>query len=65
MPGVQDIALALRRDLRALGNDQAGAGALSIIVDIQRVGRIIAMGRTVARQRRHDDTVFQRDVADL
>ncbi len=58
-----DIALSLLRNLRGLGDDEARRGALAIIFDVKFVWRVGAVGRAVARERRHDGPVFQIDVA--
>jgi hypothetical protein len=57
------IALALPRDLRGFGDDQAGPGALAVIFHVEIVRRVGARRGAVARQRRHDDAVLQFDIA--
>jgi hypothetical protein len=57
------VAHALRRDGRGLGQDQARAGALGVVLDHQVVGHPARVGMH-ARQGRHDDAVGQRQVAD-
>ena len=57
------IPLALRRDLRGLGNDQTGTGALRVVARVQGVGHVARCG-AAARQRRHHDAVAQRDAAE-
>src|SRR5471032_3016390 len=58
------IADALRRDGGRLAEDQAGAGALRVVLGHQRVRHAGAADGAGARQRRHDDAVFQGQVAD-
>ena len=60
--GRADIADALRADLRALGDHQAGGGALHVVGGGQRV-RDIAFKRAAARHRRQHEPVVQRDGA--
>jgi hypothetical protein len=57
------IALALRAHGRGFGNEQASAGALGVVAGHHRIGHVA--GRAVAGQRRHDDAVFQLQVAGL
>ena len=63
-PGIfsaEQVALALRRDLRGFADDQAGLGALGVILGHQRQHRHIAgLLAAHARQRRHEDTVGER-----
>jgi hypothetical protein len=63
MPGHALVADALRHDRHALGDQQAGRGALGVVVGHQGVGDL---GRTgpQAGQRRHDDAVGQLQVAE-
>ncbi len=58
-----EIAHALGADRRALGDDQAGAGALAVIVRHQVVGNL---GRACAqpRQGRHEDAIGQDQIAE-
>ncbi|KAG1244739.1 hypothetical protein G6F68_015328 [Rhizopus microsporus] len=56
------IAHALRRDGRGFGQDHAGVGALGVVLDHQVAGHAAFVG-ALARQRRHDDAVAQREVA--
>jgi hypothetical protein len=58
-----DITLALRRDLRRLADDQAGARPLSII-SCHQWRRHIAGTRTAACQWRHDDAVGEPETAE-
>ena len=51
-------------DAGAFGDDEAGAGALAVIVD-HDLGRHMAVGRAAAGQRRHEDAVGGVDVAQL
>ena len=60
-----DIALALLRNLRGLGDEQAGAGALPVIIHHQIVGRVGSRRGAIARQRRHHDAVGEMDVAEI
>ncbi|MNZ89279.1 hypothetical protein D3C78_1081910 [compost metagenome] len=57
------IALALAADLGAFGNDQAGAGALGVVLGHQ-LGGDIAGGRARAGHRRHHDAVAGLDLAE-
>ena len=57
------ITLALGNDLGALADDQAGRGALAVVLDGQRPGH--QADGAVARQRRHHDAVGQGNGADL
>ena len=50
------IAQSIGRGRDALGNEQAGGGALGVVVGHQRVGRVGFDG-AAARHGRHDDTV--------
>ena len=50
------VALADRRGLGALGDDQAGAGALGVVLGVER-GRRAALAGAVARHRRHHEAV--------
>ncbi len=52
-----DVTLALRRDRRALADDQAGAGALPVVLRGERVGD--RAGIAGAGHRRHRDAVAQ------
>jgi hypothetical protein len=60
--GGADIPDALRADLRGLGDDQTGAGALDIIVRRERIGHI-ALERAAACHRRHHHAVLQGEIA--
>ena len=55
------ITLGLVGDGRAFAHDQAGAGALGVVLHGEVVGD--GVGRAVARERRHDDAVGQLQVA--
>ena len=55
------IAEPVRRRRRSFGDDQAGAGALRVILHHQRVRHIV--GRATARQRRHHQVILQRQWA--
>ena len=58
------VALALGRDLGALGDDHARAGALAVILHHQGAGHVAGVG-PAARERRHDDAVAQLQGAEL
>jgi hypothetical protein len=58
------VALADGTGLRALGDDQADARALAVVLD-RDVLRDTVLVSAVAGQRRHDDAVGQRHLADL
>eukprot|EP01022_Parablepharisma_sp_SALTPOND_P021765 TRINITY_DN435_c1_g1_i1.p1 TRINITY_DN435_c1_g1~~TRINITY_DN435_c1_g1_i1.p1 ORF type:complete len:1304 (+),score=494.29 TRINITY_DN435_c1_g1_i1:15351-19262(+) len=62
--GGEGIALALRRDLGGLGDDEAGAGALGVVLGSQFAGNVAGL-RAAAGQRGHDDTILQLDGAQL
>src|SRR5271168_902226 len=53
------IALALLRNLSGLGDQEAGGGALTVIVDRERARHHAGRHRAVARQWRHDKAVGQ------
>ena len=57
------VALGLVADGGGFGDQQTGAGALRI-VGLRNIGRN-GVGRTVARERRHDDAVGKLQVAGL
>ncbi len=59
------VLIALRGvgDLRRLGDDEAGAGALAVIFGHQRGGHEAGTG-AVAGEGRHHDAVLQGDVAE-
>ena len=50
--GSAGIALALGRDLGCLGDDEAGARPLAVLLDIELVRRVLLVG-PVAGHRRH------------
>jgi len=52
------VARALLRHLRRLGDDQPCAGALPVVLYVQRSGRV-AGADAIARHRRHHDAVGQ------
>lgn len=60
LPGMDagriEIALAQRTDLGAFGHDQAGGGALAVVLGSKRRGHLAGDG-AVARQRGHDHAV--------
>ena len=58
------IADALRRDGGRLGEDEAGGGALDVIVAHQRIGDPARHGRAVAGQGRQEDAVRDPEVAE-
>ena len=53
------VALALGRDLRALADDQSGAGALDVVLPHQVVGDVAGLVGTHPGQWRHHDPVRQ------
>ena len=57
------VALADRGGLRALGDDQPGAGALGVVLGVQR-GRDAAGAGAVARHRRHHEAVGELELAE-
>jgi hypothetical protein len=59
------ITDARGRDRGRLGKDEAGGRALHIIVAHQRVRNAARTGRSVARQRRHEDAVGNFQIANL
>ena len=59
-----EIALRHRADLARFGDNQAGRGALAVVLDGERPG-LEALDGAVARERCHDDAVGKRNVADL
>jgi hypothetical protein len=61
--GGENIAQALLRNLCRLADDQPGARALAVIFRHQFIGDLAATNGAVAGQRRHDDAVVQRQVA--
>ena len=63
-PGRAGIALALGRDLGALGDDQPRRGALGVVAGVEGMGRIFRIG-TVARHGSHDDAILQGKSPDL
>jgi len=62
--GRRGIADCRGTDLRAFADDQPGAGALPVILEIQLLRHAVGAG-AVARQRRHDHAVFQGDGTEL
>lgn len=56
------VALALPADLGAFGNNQAGAGALAVVLGHQRGGDF-ATGGAGTGHRRHDDAIGEGQVA--
>ncbi len=62
-PGRIDVADALRRDGGRLGDDQPGAGALTVVLGVE-CRRGAALAGPVARQWGHDDPVGQRERPD-
>ena len=59
-----EVALAFGRNLRALGDDQPGAGALLVVRDHQRGGHLVRAG-TVAGEWCHHDAVGGGDIAEM
>ncbi|MNN40350.1 hypothetical protein D3C81_1544210 [compost metagenome] len=60
----QGIAARLRRNIRRLADDQAGAGPLGVVLGVHGVRHAI-VAHAAARERRHDDAVGQRQRAQL
>ena len=58
------VALADRRDLRSLADDEAGTGALPVVLDHEVVRDVAGNARPHPCQRRHDHTIRQLLVAD-
>ena len=56
--GRPGVAAPFRRDVGRLGDDQAGAGALAVIFDVDVLRNLLVAGAR-ARQRRHHDAVRQ------
>ena len=59
------VALALWRDLRGLGNDEAGAGALRVVGGHEFVGHVAGLAGAAARHGRHHQAVGQVQRAEL
>src|SRR5258708_1198431 len=51
-------------DGNALGDDEAGAGALGVVLDHDRGGDVVG-GATQSRERRHEDAIGKVKVTDL
>ena len=62
--GCRGITLALLRNLGAFGDDEAGAGALHVIGDVDRAWHFARAG-AITRHRRHYDPVGQVEGAKL
>src|SRR5512135_3609510 len=58
-----EITLSLGTDLRRLGDDQPRSRALPVVLDGE-VRWDISRAGTIARQRRHDDSVGEIEIAD-
>ena len=61
-PGLTAVGLALGARPGALGDDQAGLGALGVVIDHQLAGYALRVG-AVARHRRHHDAVGELEFA--
>src|ERR1700744_3438078 len=48
----------------ALGEDQAGAGSLPIVLDLQLVREMSGISRSAPRHRCHGDAVFELDLTE-
>ncbi|MNL28938.1 hypothetical protein D3C87_1506040 [compost metagenome] len=59
------VAHAVFGDGHALGNQQAGGGALGVVLGHDCVGDMHGLGGAQPGQRRHDDAVRQRQVTNL
>src|SRR5690606_32742785 len=57
------VTLATGFDLGALADDQAGTGALLVIPGHEGRWDVTGLSAALARERRHDDTILQRDGA--
>src|ERR1700730_1467129 len=62
--GSRNISLCLRRNLGCFRNDQAGAGALSVVQGVQGLRRV-PFPRPAPRERRHENTVLERTSAEF
>jgi hypothetical protein len=58
------IPLALGRDVRSLGHDEPGRGAL-LIVERRQGDRLVPLAGAVTSHRRHDDPVRQANAAKI
>ena len=56
--GGRDISLCLGRNLGCFRNDQAGAGALSVVEGVQYLRRVL-FPSPAPRERRHENTVLR------
>ena len=63
--GRMRVADALGRDRSRFGDDEAGGSALRVIVAHQRVRNPTWAGRSISRQRRHDNAVGNLEIANL
>ena len=61
--GRPGIALRLGADLHAFTDDQAGVGALGVVLHVQRLRQVAGLGGALAGQRRHDYAVGQIETA--
>src|SRR3984893_4501625 len=62
--GDRDISLCLGRSLACFRNDQAVAGALSVIQGVQYLRRV-PFPSSAPRERRHQNTILERTSAEL
>ncbi len=63
-PGGVNEADRLVADPGALGHDQAGAGTLPVVLDLQLARHMAGIGGASTRHRRHHDTVSQGEFAE-
>ena len=62
--GGRDISLCFRRNLGCFRNDQAGAGALSVLQGVQGLRRV-PFPSPAPGERRHENTVLERTSAEF
>src|SRR3954447_22627956 len=62
--GLAEVAPGLDAGEGALGDDQPGAGALAVVLDVEVAGGAVGVGAH-AGERRHHDAVGQGQVTDL
>ena len=60
----RNISLCLGLNLRCFRNDQAGAGALSVVQGVQGLRRV-PFPSPAPRERRHENTVLERTSAEF
>ena len=54
---------ALGADCGGLGNDEAGAGSLDVVLRLERGWNVIVRVGAHSRKRRHDDAVAQAEIS--